>query len=149
MTLNPIHASLLVLLVLCCFLAAYIWRTGLKDYLVRLLMAYTLLVGSWAVAMLGATSVTVGMGFSLFCAASLLATFGIPPTALLVALHLRSQGVPSRATVALAYLPALAFLVASLSVPSGGYIGEATPYGIVPVVQPDLSLIHISQGIVR
>lgn len=104
----------------------------MKDHLVRLLLTYALLLAVWAVSMLGATSGSTGLLFSLSCSLSLISTFFVPPTAILVALFLLTQRVPRRALIALVYLPATAFFAASIMVPSGGYEPLATAIGIVP-----------------
>lgn len=133
--LNPVHVSLVALAILSGFLCVFIARPGLGDYLSKLLFTYVLLIVTWAIAMLVATSGIQGVLFSLSAAATLIATFGIPPTALLVAFFIRSQVIPKRKIIVGAYLPALIFLFLSLTVPSGGYVPVITCYGVAPLMR--------------
>lgn len=130
--LNPVHTALLAHVILVAFLSVYIARSGLKEYLNKLLFVFVLLLGSWSVSMLGATSATGDAARAAFCSGSLFASFLIPPTTLLFAFHLRKFHVPRAAFIALTYLPGIVFLAISLTVPSGGYSFSPSPYGDLP-----------------
>jgi DNA-binding CsgD family transcriptional regulator len=131
-TLNPVHVALLVHFLLVVFLSVYIVRSGLKEYLNKILFVFVLLTGSWSASILGATSAMGDAVRSAFCSASLFASFLIPPTTLLFAFHLRKFHVPRAAFIALTYLPGLVFLAISLTVPSGGYSFAPSAYGDLP-----------------
>lgn len=132
----PIHAALLVHIVLTVFLTIYIAQSGIKEYLVRLLRLYTVLMGVWSVTMLGAISTDNDNLRGLLCSLSLVTPFLICPTALAAALYLRTFKTLSATWLLALYLPGMLLLFFSLGSPSGGFFFEKGPFGIMPHADP-------------